>query len=337
MEKLDFNEVPYHLIVEDLENTISAADKKQLERWIDASADHAQRYQEALVMLQQLELLGEYKRVSADAAWQKFQPALSPSPAIKHPVVSSPKIAVWRRWAVAAALILGLLFAALYYYHRPVATLLLTAQKQGRQITLPDGSILVLAENTVVSYNARNFRGNRKITLKQGKIFVDIKGGLKDAPFEIEAADILIKDIGTSFDVQVDSAKVEVNVATGVVEMRHPYAAEDKAKLLVNANEKGVYDRETARLHRSTIVNPNFKSWHDKRLKYTEASLAQIAADLKQIYYVDVAFADERLKSRTWGGYFDHKSVDEIVHAIAAALQLRVEKNGDRYIFSNTY
>ncbi len=83
---------------------------------------------------------------------------------------------------------------------------------------LPDSSEVTLNRNTVISYR-RNFKGNtRSVKLDSGEVFFNVRSD-KSKPFVIEADDVTVKVLGTSFNVKHTKHITEVIVETGIVQV----------------------------------------------------------------------------------------------------------------------
>src|SRR5699024_9334903 len=108
-------------------------------------------------------------------------------------------------------------FAAGHLWTPPV-TQYETSNLEQRIITLPDGSVVRLNRNSRISFR-ENFAGSvRKIHLS-GEAFFQVKHNAQK-PFIIYSGNAVIKDIGTSFNVDEENGKVVVAVREGIVAVK---------------------------------------------------------------------------------------------------------------------
>src|ERR1700738_3910132 len=96
---------------------------------------------------------------------------------------------------------------------------LFTKRKSHSNLQFPDGTLVVLNENSRISYNADYGRPNREITL-EGEAYFDVARN-PGSPLVIHAGNINIKVLGTSFDVKAypRDRQVEASLIRGAIEL----------------------------------------------------------------------------------------------------------------------
>jgi hypothetical protein len=95
--------------------------------------------------------------------------------------------------------------------------MLATGAGERRRVSLPDGSVLSLNQNTTVHYDAL-----RRLTLKAGEIFVEVAPLIAEkasAVFTVATSHRDIQSIGTKFLVRADSDGTGVTVTQGQVRL----------------------------------------------------------------------------------------------------------------------
>lgn len=145
------------------------------------------------------------------AAWQNF----------RHRLVENPGTTAAWGWLKVAAIVLIMagLGAGIYtLYHSKSDTPEVLHYFSGNKVrtdTLPDGSIARLSENSVLSYPPSFRKDQRRLRLS-GQCFFNVLPD-RDRPFVIDANDVTVKVIGTSFTIRASGSETEIQVMTGVV------------------------------------------------------------------------------------------------------------------------
>lgn len=155
---------------------------------------------------------------------------LAAMPIQKSENIKPKRTILWKRIAVAAAVLLFLSFGLLYLKEQPhytnysnqkvVLTEIATDIGEIRKVRLPDSTVISLNGNTKIAFDAQDFNHNRKVILKEGEAFFAVKRDTLH-PFSIVAGEVGVKVLGTSFNVNyaVKAKRITVDVKTGRVEV----------------------------------------------------------------------------------------------------------------------
>lgn len=103
----------------------------------------------------------------------------------------------------------------------------MTATAEQRRLDLADGTHLVLAPESAIV--ADYSTGERRVKLLKGAAFFEVANDPR--PFAVEARGVVVRDIGTAFEVRLGTDTVEVTVRDGIVDVTAPNVA--KAERLV--------------------------------------------------------------------------------------------------------
>lgn len=113
-----------------------------------------------------------------------------------------------------AASILLFIAASYFSYVRFFNTVTYnTIVNQTKEVTLPDGTQVILNSNSELHFNKYNWSSNRKVELK-GQAYFDIE---KKGDFEVKFTNGNVKVLGTEFDVLAYNNQVVVNCFEGKV------------------------------------------------------------------------------------------------------------------------
>jgi transmembrane sensor len=197
---------------------------------------------------------------------------------------------------------------------------------QRDSVSLPDGSTVVLAPGSRLIV-ASGFNGsNREVTL-EGAAYFDVKHDGAH-PFVVHSRGAEIRDIGTAFSVKTDAqGRVSVAVTHGIVALRDT-ATGSAAPVELRAGDRGVLQAGSVAVARGTVTDEDM-SWTRGQLAYRDAPLAEVQADLRRWYGIELQVTDSVLAQRTLTASFRGDSSAQVVQVIALALGADVVQRGD--------
>ncbi len=230
-----------------------------------------------------------------------------------------------RRWVVPAALAASLLLAVvagMLFYLRP-AGLRLTEQSLSTPIAmhsdglLPDGSKVVLGAASRLS---SHFSGARRLVkVERGEAFFDVA---KDPqrPFVVEAGDLRVTALGTSFNVRRGVERIVVTVEKGVVEVASSSAPPWRAE----AGQQVSYSIADGKLATADVDPMLATAWQQGVLKYVREPLADVVADLNRYSTRHITISDPALAQQRYTGTVFGNHVDDWLGALETAFPVRV-------------
>ena len=236
-----------------------------------------------------------------------------------------------RRWrgpvfAVAAALTAMVGIAQWRGGDTGTAQVYATTVGQRDSVRLSDGSTVVLAPGSRLTVAAGFRRGHREVTLDGAAFFEVQHDGAH--PFVVHSRGAEIRDIGTAFSVNTDvNGRVSVAVTHGIVALRDTTAG-SAAPVELRAGDRGVLGAGTLAVARGTVTEDDM-SWTRGQLVYRDAPLAEVQADVRRWYGIELQVADAALAGRTLTATFRGDSAAQVVQVIALALGANVVQHGD--------
>jgi transmembrane sensor len=178
-----------------------------------------------------------------------------------------------RRWfggAIAASLV-GLLVIGIWQGREPDLHTMQAPAGQVLAVALDDGSGVELAGGSRLTLDRDNPRFAR---LESGRALFSVRHDEAN-PFMVEAGKHRLLDAGTVFDVRTDAAGFAVAVAEGAV-----IVDPDDAAVRLNAGDRLSAAVGDNRMVVEEVASEDVGSWRDGRLTFTDASLAEVAAEL---------------------------------------------------------
>ena len=242
------------------------SDWLDFEAWLQSAPGHRRAYDKAMTLWLDLDRQA-MPLAAAIADLVQDQPRARPARS---------KPALWWGGAMAGVAAVALTFAALNPYRGAEPTIYATAKGERKAITLADGTHVML--NGASKIAVRFERGQRDVTLTQGEVAFNVVHD-PSRPFQVQAGDQTLRDIGTEFNVLRSGGDIIVTVRQGMVEAR---GAGDRSGVSLGAGSR-LQHHEGATASTVTLVSADDAfSWRSGRLIYRNRPLSEIASDLNR-------------------------------------------------------
>jgi transmembrane sensor len=209
-----------------------------------------------------------------------------------------------------------------------------TPRGQRATFQLPDGTRLVLAPASRLRVPADYRRGVREVYLEGEALFDVVHDSTQ--PFRVHARDAVAEDLGTRFDVRAypEDAAVAVAVAEGAVALgraapRGTASAGDAPQgVVLREGELGTLDAAGRVTTARGAALAAYLSWADGRLHFVNTPLPQVAHEVGRWFDLDVRLEGAALADRTVTADFEAQSADELLRALALAVDAQVARSG---------
>jgi len=304
---------------------LSAAESIDYELWLAADPRHAAAMQRSA------------------AAWSLLDriPESAAAPVL---AASTRRRAFWRRPLVfgagAALAAVAATLALLFVRPASPADSAATSAAAPRQLTLADGSVVHL--NTGSAIRTRFTAGERRVELVRGEAHFAVA---KDParPFVVHAGNLDVRAVGTAFNVQLQSAAVDVLVTEGTVQLG---AAAEPAPAfarvarepipLLRPGHRAVVSLAPVTPATAVVVTTatadeisRTLAWQAPLLRLGGATLAEVAREFERRTGRRVVFADPEIAALRLGGRFRADDLDGFTHLLATTFDLAVEPAAD--------
>lgn len=256
-----------------------------------------------------------------DRAWNRIRETIEGEP-MGVPDQKLPFIRQsWRM--VAAIVLLAAISAALWLFVKPISHSVKVKTKWNqKQFVLPDGSIVYLNGNSILTYPAKFSASQRRVELKGEAFFKVTKE--RSRPFIIQTNDATVQVYGTTFNVRSLSNKhrVEVWVNSGLVGLS-PNNKKSGA-IILHKGEFGLLEGGEAK--KLPLDAPNYVSWHTKVFRFESTPLPKVVAVLSRAYAKPVVLADSSLRQLKLTASFDGARLDTVIKSICMTFDLSWEE-----------
>ncbi|NSL86591.1 DUF4974 domain-containing protein [Chitinophaga sp. Mgbs1] len=249
--------------------------------------------------------------------WQHLDAALDKVPAA--PPATTRVVKMQRRyWWAAAAVIL---IAGTITWLGPGRYKTVTTAQNLDSLHLPDGSTVYLNAHTSIRY-ARSFgKDNRHIKIEKGEAFFDVTRN-EALPFTVDAPDVEVRVLGTSFNVKAADAGVKVFVQSGKVSAA--WKGTEKKVILTPGVEASLKHRGSDINTQVYSKNNNILAWKTRCLVFDDSPLTEVAAALSDFYNVQVNISNGQLADKKLLATFRNMPLDEVLDIMRKTLQINI-------------
>ena len=318
--KNSYNDIE-ELIGKYLAGEASREEGARVEAWRNESSANQKYFEQYQTIFNKAATIKTHQQFDTDAAWNSIQGKLLQKRSSANVVKMRGDAWISKHFLRIAASLVFIIAVGFFTYR------LIFPERGQIQVastntivtdTLPDGSNIVLNKQSKITY-AFNSRKKEHIVKIQGEAHFTINSK-KDKTFIVDAGGILIRDIGTSFNVKAypESDSVEVFVEEGEVIF---YSNEDDGVSL-KAGMKGVYNKAT-RTFKIDQPQPNIVSYKTRLFEFADAELSSVIETLNDVYDEKIVMADN-LKNCRLTVTFNNEDIEEIANVIAETLALKV-------------
>lgn len=311
----DPNDIGSELLARYVSGEADAQERARVDAWA-ASAPANRRELDAMLRIWQL---GAQAPVAVDVetAWRKVKARMDADDR------KGRVIPLWRspmRWAAAAAVLVGLFFTARWFSADQETFL---AGTEITTFTMTDSTRVVLSPGSRIEASMGR---ERRIDL-EGQAWFEVERDEKH-PFVVTSGELHVTVLGTGFEVSAyDTAETwSVRVRHGRVRVQV-----DTQQVELGAGERANLDVATGRLARGGPVTS--ETWGDRIVRFDNAPMSEVAAQLQRLYHVRVDLSTEALGRCRLTATFENESIEQVLRVIGSTFGLQVERPArDHYV-----
>jgi transmembrane sensor len=318
------------LVAKVLAGEASEKEKAYLEQWSLASDENRSYVEEARKLFGHVASVKEDKAVDVNTAWKKVDNRIEGK---GTRIVTLPKRKRNIRIAAAIALIICMSISLkLLINNTKEESVVYAAITDVVERKLPDGSKIAMNKHTKLSYAVKN--NVREVKL-EGEAYFEVVHKAEQ-PFVINVNGIMIRDIGTAFNVKALAGgdEVEVKVNEGEVQ----FYDENGEGLKLVKGEKAVYKRSSKQFTRVTsTIFDNTASYHSKVLNFKGSKLQDALDQLNELAGTKIRLANPKLGECPINVSFDlnKQTIPDILGVIAEIMEMKVQKTKEGYLLSD--
>jgi len=303
----------------------SESEAREITAWINASEANARRFEQTKFILETSEQLAQVSPLTEGVAWDRFKDkrvALKNEP----PVRTIALFNNWFRIAASVLLVTGAAWVGYHFYDLKTQTpefVVVTTNDSVITKTLPDGSVVYLNKKSSVTY-AADFKSHRDVKLV-GEAFFDVVHD-NAAPFTVHAGNVVIRDIGTAFNVSSNTQRIEVIVEKGIVEV-----SRKSASIRLEKQEMVTIKPEDVQLHKEQVKDLLYNYYRTNEFVANHTPLNRLVDMLNEAYHANISIENKAVANAPISGTFPGSdSVEGILNAIIESTpEIRIVKTRD--------
>ncbi|OIV40221.1 FecR family protein [Flavobacterium johnsoniae] len=197
----------------------------------------------------------------------------------------------------------------------------------GKQLVhLPDGSTILLNDNSSLKYDQDAFgTKTREVTLT-GEAFFDIKRN-EQKPFIVHTGKVQTRVLGTAFNINARSSSdnIEVTVARGKVQVGDT----EKVYGVITPNQQIKVNRTTLNYEQHNNVSAAIVTeWKSNYLILDDINMQEAVALISQKYKVQILLSNEKIKNcRITASFLNEEDLDHVMKVICSVIETEYHYN----------
>jgi len=279
--------------------------------WVDQDPGRKEIFKEACLVVLMMESSDyELEKSKKEALWNAIEEKTYLSTRPSRPPVSRKSKPVrrptFRKMKIAAALFVVTSMISIFLYTQYNDSRLVVVENRSGQksdFTLPDGTRVWLNGASKLVYKS-SFDKIREVTL-EGEAFFDVVED-KTKPFVVNASKIVIKVLGTAFNVKSyqEEKTIETTLVRGKVLIE--IAESKKGPIVLAEKQQAVYSKESRQVQLSAIQTDRVTSWTTGKLIFNNETFSEVKKKLERYYGVHILLSDERNLSCHYSATIDN-------------------------------
>ena len=215
---------------------------------------------------------------------------------------------------------------------------LATTSGEKKQITLPDGSLVILGSRTELTTG--HDQNPRSVLFKSGEAFFRVARD-PSHPFTIVAGDGVIKVLGTEFTLSQTFDRVSISVAEGIVEVEplperdfHTNSTWTRAQLV--GGQVVTYVGHRWRSEVESEDPRRVTAWLQGRHEYRQEPMAYVVNDVNRYFSKQIVLADREQGNLMFTGTVDETHVADWLHTLEVIFPVVVaQPDADHVVIRN--
>lgn len=203
---------------------------------------------------------------------------------------------------------------------------------KGKQfVRLPDGSSVILNENSLLSFS-QDFGTKERVVHLSGEGYFDIRKD-ENKPFKVYSGDLITTVVGTAFNIQAFSGqgKIIVSVTRGKVKVSPaPTSGSIPSEVVLTAHEEVAFNTKTLLLKKITQPENKAIAWKQDYLIFDDVSFKEAAKTIEDRYTVKLLFKNPKLQNcRFTATFLDKESLEQVLTVITSTLNASYITSGN--------
>jgi len=252
-----------------------------------------------------------------DKSWKKLKTGIQPNKNTKFIKLLVP---------IASIAAILLLFVSVNKFFSEKIVSIQTASAQHKTYLLPDGSEVILNENSSIKFDKKQWTNKRVVEL-EGEAFFKVKKG---SDFVVKTSNGNIQTIGTQFDVKSVKSIFDVLCFEGKIKVKlNTYK---KTFVLSSGNGIRLNNKEIERIK---LENQTLPDWLNLMDTFEQEPLSNVLKEIEKIY--DVKFKINNIDlNRKFTGKIPHNNLEKSLQIVLKPMEIDYQIKKDSIIIFNS-
>ena len=326
--------LPDFLADESFQAYALGTDPEQVAFWKNWLVLHPGKAYDADQAVELLQFMATARKPAApglkEEAWEKMQSRLDP-PRIE--VNHHPGRTRWLRYAAALTGLLLLASGGLWITGYFTTARYTTAYGETREVTLPDGSVVVLNANSSLRYPSDWARDADREVWLDGEAYFSVRKATTSRPdhsrlpvrFTVHTDDLNVEVLGTQFTVSQRQARTLVTLNEGQIRLDVPARTQPEG-LVMQPGDQVEYRKGRRKLTRKAVRPEVYSSWTRKVWILDGMPLSEVAQRMEETYGLNVRITDKALAAEKMTGVVPTQNLDVLLEGLTTIFQMQVER-----------
>lgn len=314
-------------------------DQAMIDEWRIQSPENEVIFQESIKAWEAIPLLHEMERFNSFEALKKINARIT------HQETTKLWITVQR---VAAILIIPLLIYSGYISMQNLSmkrqpeehiVMQTISSRQGMvtQFDLADGTKVWLNSGSKLQF-PNSFTGGLREVKLTGEAFFEVAKN-KDQPFRVNAKDLQIEVLGTSFNVVSfeDEQQAEVVLVEGKVKLSVENDNINKEFGVMLPGQKAVYSEINQKLFAQNVAVEKYIAWRDGNLIFRDDNMEDVAKRLSRWFNVEIIIDDPEIKTYAYKATFRNENLRQVLNLLKISAPIDYKIIGNKLLPNGEY
>lgn len=319
------------LIAKVLTSEATFDEKTTLNEWLEEQPDNQIYFNQFESIYHKSAKPASTIEFDTEVAWKKVSHAINNETKVISIAKSESRFKALRIAAVVVTLI-GVVTVLLLMKEDPAPQFAINSKDRILKDTLPDNTLATLNKGSDLTYELDEKKKIRKAILK-GEAFFEISED-KGNQFLVYTDEVIIKDIGTAFNVRsfADNDTISVSVKDGEVVF---YTNSNKG-ISLTAGETGYYLKSTKVFAKANVDDDNASSYADREFKFRNTPMRIVVAQINAVYETKIRLSDKQLESCRITVNFKEDDIETIAAVIAETMGWTIERANNQLVLSGS-
>ena len=202
-------------------------------------------------------------------------------------------------------------------------------ENQQKEITLRDGSVIRLNNNSEMIVSKDFMQGTREVTLN-GEAYFEVAHNPAQ-PFIIHSNQSSVEVLGTKFNLRSisDQDNVQLAVIEGKVSFENKVKATEENSAILTKGQFGYLDINEHKIQVDDLAVNNYLAWRTGRLNFEDLTMQQVCTQLNRIYGIECSFSGDEIRDLKLTANFSNESLEKTLEVVSLSLKLDYERQDE--------